>query len=187
MGYSFLEFMKRTGIFIVCAQCFLHFSAGRQYEKYLKLLIGMMILAQFAIPFGALFSGKETKQLWEETERFQKELEERAGEVVWEFEEEDAAVRALEEEIAGKLESAAREYGYVVKDVTMRDDPPGAEIVIRRSEKKEGRIEVEKIRVGSPGEAEKAREEFLQHQEEMKQVFGSVLNTDEAYIIIREE
>ena len=180
MGSSFLEFMKQIGIFMICAHTFLHFSAGKSYEKYLKLLVGIMVLAQFAIPFGEIFLGKEMGKIWEEAKQFRQELEERAGDVVWESEEEDMASRALEEEIEKKLASIAGEYGYAIKGVEMRGDPPGVEVVIQKG--------VEKIKIGSVGENGKEREDgFSGQHASMRQAFSSILNTDEAYIIIREE
>lgn len=185
MGSSFLEFMKQIGIFIICAHSLLHFSAGKSYEKYLKLLVGIMVLAQFAIPFGEIFLGKETERIWEEAKQFQKELEERAGDVAWEFEEADITSQALEGEIEAKLGSAAGEYGYVIKAVEVHDNPPMVEVVLKEGEKEKGRIAVEKIRIGSQGEIGNEWEED-QHGS-MRRVFSSILNTDEAYIIIREE
>jgi len=184
MGYSFLEFMKKIGIFIICAHSLLHFSAGKPYEKYLKFLIGIMVLAQFAIPLGEMLLGKEAGKIWEEAERFQMELEERAGDVVWDWEEEDAVSDALEEEIRSKLEPAAGEYGYTVKEVEVRGDPPEAEIVVHRGKEEKGRIEVEKIGGGGGQGNENEGEEKYSS---MKKSFSSILNTDEAYIIIREE
>ncbi len=188
MGSSFLEFMKQIGIFMICAHTFLHFSAGKSYEKYLKLLVGIMVLAQFAIPFGEIFLGKEMGKIWEEAKQFRQELEERAGDVVWESEEEDMASRALEEEVEEKLASAAGEYGYAIKGVEMRGDPPGVEVVIQKGEEEKGRIAVEKIKIESVGENGKEREDgFSGQHASMRQAFSSILNTDEAYIIIREE
>ena len=114
MGYSFLEFMKRIGIFIVCAQSFLHFSAGKAYEKYIKLLMGIMILAQFTAPLRAVLLDGEG-ELWEEVERFQTELEAAAGNIVWDYEEENEAAKALEKEVEAKLEPVAGEYGFAVR------------------------------------------------------------------------
>lgn len=188
MGYSFLEFMKKIGIFIICAHSLLHFSAGKSYEKYLKFLIGIMVLAQFAVPFGEMLLGKDAGKIWEEAERFQKELEEQAGDVVWEWEEEDIASRALEEEIRSKLGDAAGEYGYMVKEVEVRSDPPGVEVVIQKGKEEKGRIEVEKIRVGSGREnGSEGEEEPVGRYNSMRQSFSAILDTDEAYIIIREE
>ncbi len=187
MGYSFLEFMKRIGIFIVCAQSFLHFSAGKAYEKYIKLLMGIMILAQFTAPLRAVLLDAEG-ELWEEVERFQTELEAAAGNIVWDYEEENEAAKALEKEVEAKLEPVAGEYGFAVREVKVYGNPPKVEVAVYKEEKKEGRIQVEKIKVGNRIETEE--EETGNHAwkyHEMREKFGFALNTDEAYIVIREE
>lgn len=180
MGYSFLDFMKQIGIFIICAQSFTHFSAGKSYEKYVKLLIGIMVLMQFVTPIKALFAPENYEELQEEVERFQKELESAAGEIVWEYEESDETALALEKEIKEKLEAVAAEYGTDVKAVKVYDNPPMVEITVGQ-EKKEERIEVGRIEIG--GQEDTSGEKY----KEMRQAFGFVLNTDEAYIMIREE
>ncbi len=86
MGGNFLEFMKSIGIFILCAQSFMYFTAGKSYEKYVKLLIGVMILAQFTMKLWAIFPGGENDRIWENIERFQREL--------------DAAVQEAEQDMA---------------------------------------------------------------------------------------
>ncbi len=188
MGYSFLEFMKKIGIFIVCAQSFLHFSAGKPYEKYVKLLVGIMILAQFSLPLRAVFLEGDEGELWEGIERFQKELEEEAGKIVWDYEEENEAADALEKEIKMKLEPAAKEFGFSIKEIKVCGDPPKVEVAVQNGEKKGGRIVVEKIRIGNKKAEEGAgKGEEISGYHEMRQKFGDVLNTDEAYIIIREE
>lgn len=58
MGDRLLQIVKQTGIFIVCAQMILHFKPAECYEKYIRLLIGIMVLAQF-IAAGAAVFGKE--------------------------------------------------------------------------------------------------------------------------------
>lgn len=46
---------------MVCAQTILHFKPQQKYDKYLKLLVGIMVIAQLAMPFLGLFSGKENQ------------------------------------------------------------------------------------------------------------------------------
>ena len=57
MGDSFFEFIRQIGVFILCAQCLIHFCAGKSYEKYVRLLVGIMVLAQFITPVSMLFFG----------------------------------------------------------------------------------------------------------------------------------
>ncbi len=50
-----LQITKQTGIFIVCAQMILHFKAAECYEKYIRLLISIMVLAQVIVAVSAVF------------------------------------------------------------------------------------------------------------------------------------
>ena len=47
----------RTGIFMICAQTIVHFRSNESYEKYLKLLVSVMVLIQLFLPVGAFFAG----------------------------------------------------------------------------------------------------------------------------------
>ena len=57
-----LGMVKEIGIFVIIAQAILYFVPGEHYAKYVKVLVGLMIIAKIAIPVLNLFSGKE----WEE-------------------------------------------------------------------------------------------------------------------------
>ena len=35
----FIELVKRVGIFVIIGQTILHFGIGKEYEKYMKLVI----------------------------------------------------------------------------------------------------------------------------------------------------
>ncbi len=55
MGNGLLSLIKQVSVFIVCAQMILHFKPAAQYGKYIKLLIGLMVLAQLFVPLMTLF------------------------------------------------------------------------------------------------------------------------------------
>lgn len=55
MGDRLLQIVKQTGIFVVCAQMILHFKPAECYEKYIRLLIGIMVLAQLIAAGTAVF------------------------------------------------------------------------------------------------------------------------------------
>ncbi len=56
-----LAMIKQVSVFIICAQMILHFKAEQKYGKYLKLLIGVMVLVQLLAPAMSLFGqGEET-------------------------------------------------------------------------------------------------------------------------------
>ena len=181
MGYSFLEFMKRIGIFIICAQSFLHFTAGKSYEKYVKLLIGMMILAQFVVPVRALFLSGENAELWEEVERFQSELEEMTGDIEWEYPEENGTAAAFGEEV----KTISGEYGFYIKGVTVYEEPPKVEVTVGKTQGG-GKIQIEKIEVISGEDIGQRLAGADTGNDKMRQDFAAALCTDEKYIVINE-
>lgn len=50
-----VDLLKQVGIFMVCSQTILHFRPHQKYEKYLKLLVGIMVIAQLVTPLLGLF------------------------------------------------------------------------------------------------------------------------------------
>ena len=50
MAQQFFQIVCRLGIFMVCARLLIHFRAQESYEKYLKLLVSVMILIQLFLP-----------------------------------------------------------------------------------------------------------------------------------------
>ena len=65
----------RIGIFMICAQAIVHFRPEGTYEKYLKLLVGSMILIQLFLPIGRLLFRGDGQELILKSEEFVKELE----------------------------------------------------------------------------------------------------------------
>lgn len=47
---GFLETIREVGIFIVCAQAIVHFRAKASYEKYLKVLVSIIVLVMLLVP-----------------------------------------------------------------------------------------------------------------------------------------
>ena len=47
----------KIGIFVICARTIVHFRARETYEKYLRLLVGIMVLIQLFWPVGTLLLG----------------------------------------------------------------------------------------------------------------------------------
>lgn len=55
MGDRLLEVIKQVGIFMICAQMILHFRPSESYNKYIKLLISIMVLVQLMLPVMEIF------------------------------------------------------------------------------------------------------------------------------------
>ena len=70
-----MEAIIRMGIFMICAQVLIHFRPNGSYEKYMKLLVSVMILAQLFFPVMNLFL-EEGQQMEDLVVQFQQQIEE---------------------------------------------------------------------------------------------------------------
>ena len=75
MQNSFFQAICRVGIFMICAQAIVHFRPHPQYEKYLKLLVSVMVLIQLFLPVGGFLLGGGGQEAAKILEQFGLELE----------------------------------------------------------------------------------------------------------------
>lgn len=67
MGEELLNVIRRVGIFIICAQTVVHFKPNHSYEKYLKLLVSIMVMVQIVFPLLQMFGGGGDRDAFAET------------------------------------------------------------------------------------------------------------------------
>ena len=72
---NFFQTVKQMGTFIICAHVIMHFKPSAKYEKYLKLLINVMVLVQVIVPLINIISGKDEAYLWTKIEQIQAEID----------------------------------------------------------------------------------------------------------------
>lgn len=72
----FKNLIGQIGVFMICAQAVVHFRPKEAYGKYLRLLLGIMVLVQIFSPIYGLFFDREGESLEENIRGFQEELEE---------------------------------------------------------------------------------------------------------------
>lgn len=65
----------QAGIFLICAQTIVHFRARESYEKYLKLLLSVMLLIQLLQPILTIFGGETGKNAQTQAQEFTQELQ----------------------------------------------------------------------------------------------------------------
>ncbi len=65
----------QAGIFLICAQTIVHFRPKEAYEKYLKLLLSVMLLTQLLQPVLTVFGGGVEQNAQEQVEEFTEELQ----------------------------------------------------------------------------------------------------------------
>lgn len=71
----FLELVKKVGIFVIVGQTIQHFGISKKYERYVKLVISIMVVSQIVFSFGIyvkqfqkqgfFVSGNEYRKEWE--------------------------------------------------------------------------------------------------------------------------
>lgn len=110
------------GIFMICAQVLIHFRPNGSYEKYMKLLVSVMVLAQIFFPVMNFFLGEgqemEERVAWfaQKVDETRKEALQSAGEA------EGMLNRMTMEELKRQLESQSKEQG----DFNMQGEPENA-------------------------------------------------------------
>lgn len=148
--HKLMETIVRMGIFMICAQVLIHFRPNGSYEKYMKLLVSVMILAQLFFPVMNLFLG-EGQQMEDLVVQFQEQMEESRKEALSNVGEVEGLMdritsRELERQL--KLQEESREEtgsdgseaGSGQEDATEMIDPgiQKIEIKVGKETQKEG-------------------------------------------------
>lgn len=104
------ETICRIGIFMICAQAVIHFKPKQSYEKYLKLLVSVMVLIQLFLPVGSFLLGGGMERTLENLSGLRTQLEQEMESAA---EEAAAAEELLErmtlEEVRKRMEAQDRE------------------------------------------------------------------------------
>ena len=117
---SMIDNIRRIGIFMIVAQTVIHFASGKQYERYIKIIAGVLILLQFISPF-ASSSGDFVEKWQDEIEGMMGQMEEQnqawqvvpsaAGPV------EAMVLQQIEEEMKSRMNDIVSDYDCEVTDV----------------------------------------------------------------------
>ena len=95
MAQAFILTLKQMVVFLLVGQTLLHFGMGKQYEKYIRLIISLMITANMITAFWGLFrqlpydgSSRSFFERWEaEMAQIEEELEASQKKLEMEWEE----------------------------------------------------------------------------------------------------
>lgn len=117
---NMVENIRRIGIFMIVAQTVIHFASGKQYEKYMKIIAGVMILLQFISPF--VSSSGDFAEKWQaEIEGMMSRMEEQNQE--WQGMSpvtgpvETVVLHQIEEEMKSRMNDILSDYDCEVADV----------------------------------------------------------------------
>lgn len=110
MRNAFFQTICRTGIFMICAQAIVHFRPQESYEKYLKLLVSVMVLIQLFLPLGSFLAGIRGEAAVGQLEDFRQSLEQSLEEARQKAEETDSLLERMTlEEVRRRMETQAAE------------------------------------------------------------------------------
>ena len=75
MWENFFHAVCRVGVFVICAQAILCFRPRQSHEKYLKLLVSVMILVQIFQPVARILGAEGSGEIQERIAWFQEQLD----------------------------------------------------------------------------------------------------------------
>lgn len=105
MQNSFFQAICRIGIFMICVRAVIHFRPNEAYEKYLRLIAGILIIIQLFLPVGRVIWGKGGQEAADMLQQFRQELERGMEEAVESAAAADALLEQMTlEEIQRRLE-----------------------------------------------------------------------------------
>lgn len=176
------ETLKEIGIFIVIAQAVLYFVPGEHYTKYVKVIVGIIMIAKLSQPILNLAFSGDWEEILEQSLEFAGQAEYGADSLTAEdtaANSENAIYQGIEEELIRRLRENPAE-GYQVQTVRLETDETGTaqklSITVAAWESADGNglVKIEKITVGE--EEGKETEEEDGEREKLEEYYGSLLS-----------
>lgn len=99
-----LEKIGQIAVFMICAQTMIHFRAKESYEKYLKLLVSMMLLLLLAEPLMGMMGKGSEITFFDRIKVYEKELQVIVGNQELEQEEIIQILSHMTTEAAGQVQ-----------------------------------------------------------------------------------
>lgn len=135
--------MKEICIFMLIAQAVLYFVPGTSYVKYVRVLVGIMLILRIAEPLFGLFLEEEEKLILEERiKEIQEEIRKSQPQI--EIQDNSADIwQGVEKELLYKLNQAKN--NYYVTDVRLTYDQEENRLIVTvvpRPQSEEGEIRV---------------------------------------------
>ena len=175
--------IKEICIFMIIAQAVLFFVPGGPYMKYVRVLVGIIMILWVTKPvFALVFDDGKKQEIRERAEDFGKMLEESGKGLEMEGSGIDI-YGSIEEELKSRLEGCEGDYEVVEVRLSdaARGEKEGGEILITVAEKSadSGReIRIEPVKLGERAAGQMGQEEGL------KEMYGALIGVDSGRIKI---
>ena len=182
MGAQFLELLKKVTVFMLAGQLIVHFLPAGGYEKYVKMMISIMVLSQIVLPI--LSFGKfDAAGVYDSAmDKYEQEIEKIGMQVeADDFEGRDYQEEALSMTVRQKLEPLMEQYGVSLKAVSA---PEEGKLRVDIAEGGAGGrlVTIENITINPSGEGTDAEDSgngrTAEEQMQMKAAFAEALGID---------
>lgn len=183
MGAQFLELLKKVTVFMLAGQLIVHFLPAGGYEKYVKMMISIMVLSQIVLPILSLGKFDAAGVYDSAMDKYEQEIE-KIGMQVEEndFEGRDYQEEALSMTVRQKLEPLMEQYGVSLKAVSAPEEGK-LRVDIAEGGAAGGRlVTIENITINPSGEGTDAEDSgngrTAEEQMQMKAAFAEALGID---------
>ena len=170
--------VKEICIFMIIAQAILFFVPGSSYVKYVRVLVGIIMIIRIMEPVSRLFPGEvQGQEIRDAIAMLESRIQSESEGIVME-EREIQIYKNIEEELLERLNGC--KSGYTAVSVEM-----GENLVITVMPKgngTEGKIEIGLVSMGEETKEDRAGE--LEGKEELRKLYGNCLGVDENKIEI---
>lgn len=168
---------------MIVAQAILFFVPGNTYGKYVRLLVGVMLILRLIEPlFGFVIKEEEQQEIRERIWELEQAVRAQSGTLALE-EGADLVSKGIGEELKSKLE----ECDDVHRIESVDFDREKENIIITVSEKGRGedgdKIRIETVKLGEAGDRDDDAKEDPE-QEQLKALYGSCLGVEAGRIEI---
>lgn len=183
--------IKEICIFMLIAQAILFFVPGGTYMKYVRILVGVLMILRITEPLLEFFADEDTgRQIKERMTGIFEEAKEN-GQMLFVEDGSMGIYDGIEEELKKKLISCRNDY--TVKEVTLDEEKGMVMITVELQGDKEKVKTDDEIRIlpvvleNEKNQEEKADEGNLKYAEiqELKEQYGNCIGVDTKSIVIR--
>lgn len=182
MGAQFLELLKKVTVFMLAGQLIVHFLPAGGYEKYVKMMISIMVLSQIVLPILSLGKFDAAGVYDSAMDKYEQEIE-KIGMQVEEndFEGRDYQEEALSMTVRQKLEPLMEQYDVSLTAVSA---PEEGKLRVEIAEGAVGGrlVTIENITINPSGEGTDAESSgnrrTAEEQMQMKAAFAEALGID---------
>ena len=183
MGAQILELLKKVTVFMLAGQLIVHFLPAGGYEKYVKMMISIMVLSQIVLPILSLGKFDAAGVYDSAMDKYEQEIE-KIGMHVEEndFEGRDYQEEALSMTVRQKLEPLMEQYGVSLKAVSAPEEGK-LRVDIAEGGAAGGRlVTIENITINPSGEGTDAEDSengrTAEERLQMKAAFAEALGID---------